>query len=199
MREQKKITLKELQVRTKGMNIDQLENVLYQLDTKQGDKAIMSTKRSHLVKEILALRTDLRKNVKNAHYNRGSQLEILSATQLYKQELATYRVTNSQKSDWKLFGHLYEAESFTNNNPCHGYATMQEWYDKGSSKNMVLIFENAVYQCRKKDFKGLIDVLYLHTHTNKKGKTEIRIKGVRKNWKIVKEHCEFRGYLDLTV
>lgn len=199
MSEKKKITLKELKEKTQGFSIEKLENILYQLDTKQEENGVMTTKRTYLVKAILKQRNDLQKNVKNAHYNRGSQLEILVATQLYKQDLETYIVDNKSGIDWTgAFGHKYECKSMTVDNHSSGYRTMAQWQELGTNKNMVLVFENLVFQATKTQWLELMDLLQFKADKTKKG-LEYRIKGTKKNYQVVRDNCTFKGYLDLTV
>ena len=188
--------LRELKEKLKGLNIEQLDGVLYKFDTQRPND-IMTVNRTEIVKAILLLRTDLKEQVKTAHFNRGSQVEILVSQQLYKEEM--HQVNNDQKSDITQGRWDYEIKSFTNNSACHGYSTIEKWNDVIDSKIMVLAFENVVYQPTKAQMKKIFPLLKIKTDKNKKGKIELRIAGNKKNHKIVQEFANLKGYLDLTV
>ncbi len=192
-------TIPQLKEKTKHFTtIEQYQRVLEKLDIEQGDKAVMSTKRSFLIQSILSFRNDLKEYNDLNIYNRGVQLEILTAQQAL--DLPEHRADSKEKEDAKKGKHRYEIKAFTNNNACIGYKTMQEWECIGLTKNMILTFEDRVFQIPKTKWSELQKLLEFKLDYSKAGVRTYKIRAIKKNYKIVNKFMKGKcKTLDLTV
>ena len=189
-----KTTLEDLQVKMQGItDLKVLKSILKNIDAQQGEKAIMSTKRTKIIKQILEQRTDLKEFI-DCMYNRGSQVEVLYYRQVENKPNHRADKTKGQDSQGRWPS---EHKYITNNNATTGYATMQEWLDIGTKQNMVLTFEDRAFKIPTSKWADLVDLLEWKYDKNKE---VFKIRGIKKNYKIVSKYMKGKyNTLDLTV
>ena len=189
-----KTTLADLNVKMQGItDLKILKKILNNIDTQQGEKAIMTTKRTKIIKQILEQRTDLKEYI-DTLYNRGSQSEVLYYRQVEHKPNHRADKTKGQDNSGRWPS---EHKYISNNNATTGYATMNEWVATGTRQNMVLTFEDRAFKIPTSKWADLVDLLDFKFD---KSKNTYKIKGIKKNYKIVNKFMKGKyNTLDLTV
>lgn len=133
--------------------------------------------------------------------NQGTMMEALINKFIYNKPLkATFGGADAEQ-----YGHRYEIKSFTNNGHCtFAYdGTVEQFIEslRNERYQMILAFDNFVYQINGEMFADLLDlgiVLVQSTGTQTDNLVELLcIRGTQKNYRKLRPYLIYKGYINL--